>query len=102
MTKEIQLARRGKVAMVDDEDYEWLAQWRWSYMAGYAYRKEHDKLIFMHSLIVPHSSGQCTHHINEIPFDNRRLNLIALSLSDHHKIHGRLRWRLRDRDLWLG
>lgn len=37
MTKEIQLSQ-GYVALVDDEDYEWLSQWKWTYHNGYAYR----------------------------------------------------------------
>ena len=34
--KEIPLTK-GKVALVDDSDFEWLMQWKWSYAStGYA------------------------------------------------------------------
>lgn len=29
---------KGKVAIVDDEDYEWLSQWNWKYISLYAAR----------------------------------------------------------------
>ena len=53
--KEIVLTQ-GKVAMVDEEDYEWLNQWKWcvSSDGGYPMRREYHngkgKAIFMHRL----------------------------------------------------
>jgi len=36
--KEIQLSQ-GKVALVDDCDFEWLNQWKWSLSNGYGQRR---------------------------------------------------------------
>jgi hypothetical protein len=81
--KEIQLTQ-GKVAIVDDEDYEWLSQWRWHYIksrrdTGYASRSVRVgnslKAIFMHRLIMETPDNMITDHINHDTLDNRRSNL---------------------------
>jgi hypothetical protein len=84
MSKEIKLTK-GKVAIVDDEDYEWLNQWKWyareSSGNWYASRREAGgrcekrALIHMHRLILGAESGQYPDHINHNGLDNRRENL---------------------------
>jgi len=39
MTKELALTK-GFVALIDDDDYPYLSQWKWTYSGGYALRKE--------------------------------------------------------------
>ena len=74
MSKEIQLTR-GKVAIVDDEDFERLNQHNWCVRQGtktfYAIREAQGKRIHMHHLICP----KPVDHINGNGLDNRRCNL---------------------------
>ncbi len=80
--KEIQLTK-GKVAIVDDADYEWLNQWKWHAGSGrgtiYALRKSGKrpfmKTICMHRLIMNTPNGMEVDHINMNGLDNRRKNL---------------------------
>jgi len=80
MTKTIPLTQ-GKVTLVDDEDFEWLNQWKWYHDKGYAARetasrgKPQRKRIAMHRLIVDPPPGMETDHRNGDGLDNRRCNL---------------------------
>ena len=71
-------------ALVDNEDYEWLNQWKWSFFprggkrgGGYAVRKEKKsmKVIFMHREVLELNQGEFVDHINNDGFDNRKRNL---------------------------
>jgi hypothetical protein len=83
--KEIALSR-GKSALVDDEDYEWLSQWKWTYAGeNYAYRMQHlgvgadgkakKKSILMHRIITNAPKGLDVDHVNRDGLDNQRHNL---------------------------
>ena len=87
--KEIPLTQ-GKVAIVDDEDFEWLDQWKWcmSYEGGYAVRGnegEGNNKIYMHTLILQTPTGLVCDHINRNRLDNRRCNLRICSRSDNQQ-----------------
>ena len=81
--KEIQLSQ-GKTALVDDADFEYLNQWRWSaYKSGktfYAHRKVRingkNRMISMHRLILGLTNRKlfCDHQ-NGNGLDNRRENI---------------------------
>jgi hypothetical protein len=78
--KEIPLTR-GKVALVDDEDYDFLNQWKW-YCSdeGYAVRNiwlanGRHGAIKMHRAINQTPEGLETDHINHDRLDNQRANL---------------------------
>lgn len=51
---------QGRVAIVDDEDFDWLSQWKWCYdrigKAGYAVRTDcsgpKQKKVYMHVAIM--------------------------------------------------
>jgi len=89
MSKEIPLSQ-GKVAIVDDEDYEWLNQWKWSFYHNrnkrpdYCYAKRNSasvngkqSTVLMHREILglePGDGIQCD-HINHNGLDNRQANL---------------------------
>ena len=86
MTREIDLTQ-GKKAIVDDEDYEWLSQWKWYYAhTGYAVRNSPRVLgkhymIFMHREIMHTPQGMDTDHIDGNGLNNLRINLRVCSHS---------------------
>ena len=67
----------GHHAMVDDADYDDVAQYRWSYSHGYAIRKiaGTNKLISMHRYLLKAPTGMLCDHKNRNKLDNRRANL---------------------------
>lgn len=70
--------RRGGYAIVDDEDYEYLMQWKWRRTTlGYAVRtiSKSTRVIWLHRVINKTPVGFETDHINEDKLDNRRSNL---------------------------
>jgi hypothetical protein len=80
MAKEIRLSG-GKVALVDDADYELVVArgpWRMS-SAGYAQSNAKNgkkgEVILMHRLILGFLPGMHTDHRNRNKLDNRRANL---------------------------
>ena len=79
--KEIKLTKN-KTTFIDDEDYEWLSEWKWNYgSGGYAVRNsrkdecEKRKTILMHRIIIGTKKGEETDHINGNRLDNRRSNI---------------------------
>lgn len=79
---------QGYEALVDDEDYEWLSQWRWqahvrphtTYAVRHsAGRHETRRIIRMHREILGTTPSMKTDHVNGEGLDNRRANLRACS-----------------------
>lgn len=75
---------KGQVAIVDDEDFDNLAQYRWHFQSsGYAARckrycprkenKHHTVLMHREIMLTP--VGMDTDHLNGNKLDNRRCNL---------------------------
>ena len=81
--KKIKLTK-GKFALVDDSDFEWINQWHW-YLSdkGYAIREFKGKPINMHRLINNTPKGLETDHINRNRIDNRRENLRTVTKSQN-------------------
>ena len=90
---------RGKVTIVDDDDYAWLMQWKWCVTdTGYAKRGgrkddeyRHGRTIYLHrELLDPPDNMQCD-HINGDRLDNRRDNLRVLTQRENlqHKVNQR-------------
>ena len=76
--KRIPLSRGKGFALVDDEDYELLSQYRWRMTGGgYAIRTE---TVYMHKLLLP---GKVTDHANGNRLDNRRRNLRRATYGDN-------------------
>lgn len=81
--KKIKLTK-GKYALVDDFNFEWLNQWKWQLStSGYAIRKEGKKIIRMHRLVNFTPSWLFTDHINQNKLDNRRGNLRIVTKSQN-------------------
>lgn len=84
MPQKIPLSK-GKFTIVDDADYKWLSQWKWSYSGnGYAIRSAKGKdgqrkYIYMHRQILDAPDGKYVDHINHDTLDNRRFNLRVAS-----------------------
>lgn len=71
---------QGKVALVDDGDYEYLNQWKWCAVYfgknWYAERKNNLGItIRMHKLIMNTPKGMVTDHIDHDGLNNQRENL---------------------------
>jgi hypothetical protein len=88
--KEIPLTK-GKVALVDDSDFEWLMQWKWYYLDdrnGYALRSFKRSLVWMHRVIMNAPKDMQVDHINCNSIDNRRCNLRLCSQSENQRNRG--------------
>lgn len=83
MSKLIPLTQ-GKFAIVDDEDFEFLSQWKWSYRKGYASRADYSEEkvnwnVQMHNTVMPPPAGMIVDHKNRNTLDYRRDNLRFLT-----------------------
>jgi len=83
---------RGQVALIDDEDadfifqYQWYAQWQPCIRGYYASRagisiNGNQPMIYMHRVLMGARKGQRVDHINMDSLDNRRSNLRFVSRS---------------------
>lgn len=87
------LLTKGKVTLVDNEDFDFLNQWKWNIStSGYANRSQYIKLgvkkygskvIRMHRLINNTPDGFFTDHINQNKLDNRKSNLRTVTKSQN-------------------
>lgn len=95
MSKKIELTR-GQVAVVDDENFDWLNQWKWCALKikdlFLAVRTDKDNnMILMHREIyklVRDEDAQIVIHYNKNSLDNRFCNLRSCTQSQkagHHR-----------------
>lgn len=90
MAKQIPLTQ-GKFALVDDEDYDFLMQWKWHFNpagAGYAKRTislgdGKFKCIQMHRLLLNVGVGISIDHIDRNGLNNQRINLRIANQSEN-------------------
>lgn len=84
--KELKLTQ-GKVALVDDADYEWLSTFHWQYSTstGYARTTVKAKKKSLHQLLLPSVAGKVADHINWNKLDNRRCNLRLVTKSENNR-----------------
>ena len=91
MPREIKLTK-GKVATVDDADFEMLNKHKWHLCRKthkeYAYRRDYTngkpgKMVSMHRVILEAKPGSTIDHINGDGLDNRRNNLKFVNKSQN-------------------
>lgn len=80
--REIQLTQ-GKVALVDDVNFDRLASRSWCYDNGYAWAKIDKKKQSMHRFLMDVPKGMDVDHINDNGCDNRRCNLRIVTRSQN-------------------
>lgn len=84
---------QGKEAIVDDELFEWLNQWKWTAMKHGRYaarRTQKDNIIrqiYMHRLIMNAPEGMEVDHIDNDGLNNQRLNLRLVTNKQNHYNH---------------
>lgn len=85
---------KNQFAIVDDEDFEYLNQWKWLSSRGYARRSVHIKMdgkkqicrhIHMHRLIVNAPEGKEVDHIDGNPLNNQKSNLRVCTREENGK-----------------
>lgn len=80
---------------VDDEDYEWLSQWKWCVVKNKNYKRVYRSFwiketkkksaIAMSRQIMDSPKGMHVDHINNDTLDNRRCNLRVCTMSQNNK-----------------
>ena len=89
--KQIELTQ-GKVAFVDDEDFDWLSKHKWHasdgrqglyYASTNIIRNGRRSQIAMHRLIMGEPKGLCVDHANQDTLDNQKLNLRVCTKSQN-------------------
>ena len=89
--KEIPLGKTGKVAIVDDSDYELVSQYKWACTkTNYpvrVYRTTEGKRTTqtMHSLIFPAPAGYEVDHIDRDSLNNTRANLRHATRAENNR-----------------
>ncbi len=92
--KKIKLTQ-GKFAKVDDDDFERVNQWKWSYHDGYADRNsQYDvfgkrKTIKMHRVIMNTPDGMETDHRDRDGLNNQKNNLRICTEIQNRRSRGR-------------
>lgn len=95
--KEIELTQ-GQAALVDDEDFDWLAQWKWCALFDpsrgkfTAFRnsalRRKPTGIYMHRVIMGAGPGQLVNHRDGGPLNNQRANLRVCDWRGSGRAHG--------------
>lgn len=80
--REIPLTQ-GKVAFVDDVDYERVSEKKWHFSHGYAKNKGSEGSIYLHRVVMEAKPGQYVDHKNGDKLDNRRSNLRFCTMSQN-------------------
>ncbi len=86
--KQIELEQGGGIVLVDDEDFSFLARYKWRNRNGYAIRsgyKEGRSTVSMHREIILPAPGLEVDHCDGNRLNNQRKNLRAVSHAENCK-----------------
>lgn len=92
--KEIKLTQ-GKIALVDDDDFEKLNQWEWHAKTfykskkWYAARSQKGKTILMHRIILNPTSGMDIDHQDNNGLNNQKSNIRICTRSQNRENTGK-------------
>ena len=97
---------QNREAIVDDEDFEKVSQWKWSYHhSGYVVRGKPQ--VSLHRLVMGAKKRQYIDHVNGNKLDNRKSNLrfCTLAQNQYNKLGTRnipkgMWWR-ESRNAWI-
>lgn len=87
---------KNKFAIIDEEDFNMINQWTWSFNGKYAVRWYWDKktrtykFIQMHRFIINCPIKKEVDHINRNGLDNRKINLRICNHSENNRNKGKL------------
>lgn len=95
MSREVPLTK-GAVALIDDEDWPLVSQFRWAKLGKYAVTSvkvpgSKPKMLSMHRLILNTPKGMWTDHANGDGLDNRRSNIRVCTPSQNAMNRPRVR-----------
>ncbi len=86
---------QGKVTLVDDEDYEWLTQWRWYANKGkltwYAQSTKSPQVLMHHLIVGRPIWGLQVDHRDRNGLNNQRYNLRIVTNAQNTRNKDRLR-----------
>ena len=78
-------------AFVDDEDFEYLNQWKWQMKKDRrTYYAQRLKSVLMHRILLTPTAGLVVDHINGNGLDNRKSNLRAVTVAKNSQNRVRL------------
>lgn len=87
MAKVVPLSKGEGAIIVDDDDYEAVARYRWRLVKGYPARtwKEEGRTRaeYLHQMLMGRRDGYQIDHRNQNPLDNRRANLRWATASEN-------------------
>jgi len=83
----------GNECIIDAEDYGLISKYHWRcvrsahncYAVARTQINGRTRYIRMHRLIMSCPKGMVVHHINHNTLDNRRCNLVIMTVDDHHR-----------------
>lgn len=92
---EIKLAS-GQITVVDDEDYDWLNQWKWhlstsgyvvrtEYVIGSGKKNQKNNIIRLHRLLMKDPKGLLVDHEDLNKLNNQKYNLRIATHTQNHQ-----------------